>query len=92
MSLMRVCRTLVIWRASSSDRRVTASVNVCFRAIDRLIRDVLTFRLVRRALKKKRAERILGDLAKVIEAQQGKRRRWRRPKKKDEPPKNLPPS
>ena len=57
-------------------------------AIDRLTRDVLTFRLVRRALKKKKARKALSDLAKVIEAQQGKRRRRRM----KEPPKSLPPS
>jgi hypothetical protein len=59
-------------------------------SVDRLTQDVLTFRLVRRALKKKKAQKVLGDLAKIIEAQQGKRRRWRR--QKNEPPKSLPSS
>jgi hypothetical protein len=45
-------------------------------AVGRVIRDVLTFRLVRRALKRKKARKALGDLAKVIAAQRGKRRRW----------------
>jgi hypothetical protein len=65
------------------------AIAVLIGAIGRLTRDVLNYRLARRALKKKKAHKALGDVAKVIEAQQGKRRRWR--SRKNEPPNGLPP-
>jgi hypothetical protein len=50
-------------------------------------RDVMTYRLARRALKKKKTRKALRDLAKVIEAQHGKRRGDRQ--RKDERSKSL---
>jgi hypothetical protein len=50
-------------------------------ALGRVTRDILNYRLARRALKKKNAKKALRDVAKVIEAQRGERRRRRRKKK-----------
>jgi hypothetical protein len=55
--------------------------------IGKVLRDFLTYRLVRRALKQKKARKALRDLARVIEAQQGTRRRDQH--RKDKPPKSL---
>jgi hypothetical protein len=63
------------------------AIAVVIRALRGVIRDVLNFRLERRALKrKKKAPKALRALAKVIAAQRGKRW-WRR---KKEAPKVLP--
>jgi hypothetical protein len=58
-------------------------------AINRVIREFLTYRLARRALKTKKPRKALCALAKVIEAQRGKRRGDRQ--RKDDPPKSFPP-
>jgi hypothetical protein len=58
------------------------AIAVLIFAIGYVTQKVLDYRLARKALKKKKNRKALGDLAKVIEAQRGKRRQW--PEKKNE--------